>query len=724
MDDEFDDEVRAHLALLEERFISQGMERQEAFYAARRQFGGVTKVQQEIRERRALPVDALVRDVRHAWRQLVHAKAFTASAGLTLALGIGAATAVFAVLQAVVLQPLPYAAPDRLMAFRSMDRRSGAEPSLLSYPNFLDFRAQNRVFEHLVSYRDSAFTLNEALPAIQVTGEIVSWDLFAMLGVQPAIGRGFRPEEERPGTHVAVLSHALWTSRFGGDPAIVGRAVPINGVPFTIVGVAPHGFQFPIDLPVVQLWVTASDEDASPNQRGAKMFDAICRLKAGVSIEQAQGQMDLVAAALARQFPDTNQNIPTTLVQPEVTRLRSNGGNLILLLFAAVVLVLLIACANVASLLLARSAERVREFALRMALGAPRSTVVRQLLVESLALGVVGATGGSLLAVAILKAMLPLAGDRIPRLAETSIDGRVLAFSIALALATSVVFGLVPALQASRTDPAGELKEGARTIAAGRERLQSTLVVSQIALGLVLLVAAELFVVMFLQQVRRDPGFAPDGLLTFDVGVSEPQYSTDAQIAFSDRLRETLRSRAGIQSASAGTPLPLQGHEMRVGFDVEGRPTSRADRPRSDIAIVTPGYFATMGIPLVKGRDFTEQDQRGTPPVVVVNRAFARKFFPGEDPIGKRIQPGVGKPPAPMREIVGVVADARQSPFGVEPDTDLLPSLQTTAVVHWHDRGPRGDPAGRGRIRRARRTRGTGSPSTNAPGADRSRPCD
>ena len=601
LDDEFDDEVRAHLVLLEERFIRQGMDPEEAFFAARRQFGGVTKVRQEIRERRALPLDAVWRDVRHAGRQLLHAKAFTATAGLTLALGIGATTAVFAVLQAVVLQPLPYAAPDRLMAFRSVDRRSGAEPAQLSYPNFLDFRARNRVFDHLVSYRDSAFTFNDALPPIQVTGEIVSWDLFAMLGVQPAIGRGFAPEDERPGTHVAVLSHAFWTSRFGADPAIVGRAVPINGVPFTIVGVAPRGFQFPIDLPVVQLWVTTADEVTSEDQRGARMLDVMGRLKPGISIQQAEGQMDLVAAALARQFPDTNQNIATTLVQPELSRLRSNGGNLIVVLFAAVVLVLLIACANVASLLLARSAERVREFALRMALGASRSTVVRQLLVESMALGLVGAAGGSLLAAAILKGMLPLAGDRIPRLAETSVDWRVLAFSIALALATSVLFGLVPALQTSRTDPAGELKEGARTIAAGRERLQSTLVVGQIALGLLLLVAAELFVAMFLQQIRRDPGFTPDGVVTFDVGVSEPHYSTDAQIAFIDRLRETLRALPGVQSVSTGTSPAASGTRnagwirRRGTAHIAGRSTAFRRRDRDAGVFCDPGHTAREG---------------------------------------------------------------------------------------------------------------------------------
>jgi len=668
-EEEFDEELREHLSLLQERFIRQGMASDEAFYAARRQFGGLTRLGQQIREQRRLPViEELGRDVRNAVRQLVRSKAFTASAALILALGIGATTAVFAVMHAVVLRPLPYADPDRVMAFRSVDRRNGPEATQISYPNFLDFRTRNRVFDHFVSYRESSFTLNDPQPAAQVTGVIVSWDLFQLLGVQPALGRGFLPDEERPGTHAVVLSHALWADRFGAKPGIVGRTVPIGGVPYTVVGVAPEGFEFPLDLPGAQLWTTLADEAIGPDQRGSRMLDAIGRLRPGVSIEQAQGQMDAVAAALAREYPDANRHVPTTLVQPELTRLRSNGGFVLVILFGGVLLVLLIACANVASLLLARSADRAREFALRMALGASRWAIVRQLLVESLTLGLVGASGGAIAAVGLLKVMLPLAGDRIPRLADTTVDWRVLAFSIALAILTSVLFGLAPALQATRTDPAGELKEGARTIAAGRDRFQSALVTGQIALGVVLLVGAGLLLAAFVAQIRSDPGFAIDRLLTFEVGVSAPQYSEDAQIAFCDRLREELRAIPGVESAAAGTPLPLQGHEMRVGFEIDGSAIPRAERPRSDIAIVTPAYFKTMGIPLLRGRDFSEADRRGAPLVMIVNQAFARKFFPGQDAVGKRMLPGVGKPPVPVREIVGVVGDARQAPLGSVAD--------------------------------------------------------
>ena len=667
LEDEFDDEVRAHLEMLQARFIRGGMDPADACDAARRQFGGVTQVKQDQRERRALPlVDVLTQDIRHAFRRLGRSKRFGASAVLTLALGIGATTTVFAALHAVVLQPLPYAEPHRLMSFRSLDRR-GAEPSPLSYPNFLDFREQNRVFEHLVSYRDSRFTLTDTLPAIQVPGEIVSWDLFPLLGVQPALGRGFRPEEERPGAHVTVLSHALWTNRFGRDPAIVGKAVLINAVPFTVVGVAPEGFLFPVDLPGVQLWITLSGENTAGTERGARMLDVIGRLKPGVSAEQARMQMDVVAGALARQYPDHNSNFPTTVIRPELKRVAGRAETAMLILLGAVALVLLIACANVASLLLARSTERAREFALRMALGASRGALARQLLIESLVLGLLGTAGGVLLATAALQALLPLAGDQIPRLAETVVDGRVLIFSMILAVLTSVLFGLAPALQAAAADPADGLKEGGRGIAPGHDRFRGALVSGQIALGLVLLVGATLLMAGFVHMVRRDPGFKADHLLTFDIGLPG-DYGAASQIAFSDRLLERMKAIPGVQAAGIGTPLPLQGHEMRVGFDIEERPAARDARPRSDMAIVTPGYFSAMGIPLLKGRDFTDQDAAGGPPVLVVNQAFARKFFPGEDAIGKRIRPGAGRPPQSLREIVGIVADATQSAIGSDAD--------------------------------------------------------
>jgi len=668
LDEESDEELRTHLDMLQERFIRRGMEPQEAFYAARRQFGGVTQVRQDLRQRRALAlVDLLLQDIQHASRRLRRSKRFTACAALTLALGVGATTAVFAVLDTVVLKPLPYAEPDRLIAFRSLDRR-GSRPTTLSYPNFIDFRRENRVFDHLVSYRDAQFTLTDSLPAVSVTGEIVSWDLFEMLGIKPASGRGFRPDEEQPGTHVAVLSHTLWTNRFGGNRDMLGKAIPIDGVPFTVIGVAPEGFQFPIDVPAVQLWMTSSDESTAPNQRGARMLDVVGRLKPGVSVEQARTQMDLVAAALAKQYPDSNGNVATTWMQPESRRVTGLVETPVLILFGAVTLVLLIACANVSSLLLARSVERVREFSLQVALGASRVALVRQSLVENATLGMLGTAGGMLLAIGILRGILPLAGDRIPRLAETSVDGRVLAFSVVLAVLTSVIAGLVPAFQAAVTDPVDGLKASAPSIAPGHDRFRSALVVGQIALGLVLLVSANLLIASFLNLTRREPGFRRDHLLTFDIGLPQNQYAVPEQVAFCDRLLERMKAIPGVQAAATGTPLPLQGHEMTIAFDIEGRPAAVSDRPRSDVAIVSPGYFAVMGIPVMSGRDFGERDDARALPVVVVNQAFARRHFPGQDVIGKRIRPGVGTSPALMREIVGIAGDAKQAVLGTDAD--------------------------------------------------------
>jgi len=678
LDEESEEEVQAHLNMLTERFIARGMEPAEAFYAARRQFGGITQMKEHLRERRALPpLDVLVQDVRHAFRQLRKAKGFTVSAALTLALGVGASTAVFAVLDAVVLRPLPYAEPDRLMAFRSMDRR-GPHPTSLSYPTFFDFRAENRVFEHLVSYRDERFTLTDSLPAIQVPGEIVSWDLFPLLGVQLALGRGFLPEEERPGTHVAVLSHDLWVSRFGADRGILRRPVRINGRTFLVVGVAPAGFQFPVDSPPVQLWAPLS-EDATVSeftplteQRGARVLEAIGRVKPGVTADQARAQMNLIAGALARQYPDENKNVATTWVQPELERLVGSSRKPLWILLGAVAAVLLIACANVANLLLARSTERTREFAVRTALGASRPAVVRQILAESLTLGLLGAAGGVLLALATLKGVLPLAGDDIPipRIYQAGIDWRVLAFSIVLAVLTSVLFSLAPVLQIVRTDPSGSLKEAVPNIARGHHRFRSALVIGQITLGLVLLVGSELLIASFLYLMQRDPGFRPGHLLTFEVGLSGTQYNTAGQIAFCDRLIERLRAIPGVQAVATGMPLPLQGHQMSVSFDIEERPAAAPDRPHCDMAIVTPGYFGAMGIPLLKGRDFSERDNAQAPRVMVVNEAFARKYFPGEEALGKRIEPGAtnGKEGMRMREIAGVVGNAKQMAVSAEPD--------------------------------------------------------
>jgi putative ABC transport system permease protein len=675
-DDEFDDEAREHLKLLTDRFAARGLTPEEARYAAQRQFGRVIRIKEDLRARRALPgLDAIARDVRHSARQLRRTPWFTLAAALTLALGIGASTAVFAVLDMVVLRPLPYADSARLMAFRSIDRRGTPHPTSLSYPTFFDFRAGTRVFDRLVCYRGARFTLTDSMPAVQVSGAIVSWDLFPLLGVQPALGRGFVKDEEKPGVHVAVLAHRLWQSRFASDAQIVGKRVRINGNPFTIVGVAPAGFQFPMDAPDVELYTPIS-QDASAGefepmteQRGARVLDAIGRLKPGVTPEHAQAQMDQIAGDLAKRYPDDNKNVAKTVVMPELERLAGSNRTPLLTLLGAVGLVLFIACANVANLLLARATDRAREFALRTALGASRRALLWQLLVESLVLGVLGAAGGVAIAWGTLRALLPLVGDSIPRIAQTTIDGRVLAFCALVAVATSVIFSLAPAIQAGATPPSDALKQEGRNVARGHTRLRGTLVIGQVTLGLVLLVGAELLITSFVHLVQRDPGFAPDHLLTFDIGASDTTSVAD-QIAFSDRLRERMAAVPGVRSAAFGFPLPLDGDQMSVSFDIEERRAAPPDRPHCDIAIVTPGFFRTLGVPILKGRDFTDRDTSESPRVLIVNQAFARKYFPGEDIIGKRIESGAtnGNEKSVFREIVGVVGDAKQLALSADPD--------------------------------------------------------
>jgi predicted permease len=389
------------------------------------------------------------------------------------------------------------------------------------------------------------------------------------------------------------------------------------------------------------------------------MLEAVGRLKPGISPGQALTQMDLIARALARQFPD-NGNSARTVVQPEAERVAGPSLTPLLILSGAVGMLLLIACANVANLLLARNAGRARDFALRTALGASRSALVRQLLIEGLALAMLGAGSGVLLAFVILNSVLPLAGESIPRIAQASIDGPVLAYSILVAICTSVLFSFAPVLQAIGAGVAGGLKEGSQSIAPGNDRFRSALVVLQITLGLMLLIGAELLTAGFLQLVRRDPGFRPDHLLTFNVGLS-------GQTDFGDRFLERLKSIPGVQAAAMGRPLPLQGHQMRIAFDIPTRPATGSDRPRSDAAIVTPGFFSAMGIPLLKGRDISERDSANAPSVVVVNEDFARKFFPGEEAIGKRVQTGKGVG-AVVREIIGVVGDAKQAAAGADSD--------------------------------------------------------
>ena len=612
----------------------------------------------------------MLQDLRYGIRMLGRNPGFAAVAVLTLALGIGANTAIFSVVNTVLLKPLPYAQPDRLLSVELTNSHGALTTGSLSYPTFFDLWARNHVFEHFVTGREANLTLTGYGEPAQIDGGVVTWDIFPTLGVRPALGRGFLPSEEKPDTHVVVLSHKLWQSQFGGDRSIVGRSITLNQLPYTVVGVAPSGFSFPVDLPNLQLWTTIADDREMLDQRGARMLTGLGRLKPGVSIEQARADLNVIAAALAKQYPDDNTNFSQASVRPELDTLVGESRPPLLILLGAVGMVLLIACANIANLLLARTANRTHEMAIRAAIGAGRARVVRQLLTESLLLAMLGGVAGVLLAEYALRAALPLGGQSIPRLAQTQIDGRALAFSIFLVLLTSILFGLAPALQASKTDLTGSLREPGRGGTQGHDRLRGALVIAQVTLGLVLVSGAGLLMATFLRLESSDLGFRADHLLTFWFSLPGSQYSTDRQVAFYDQLLERVRALPGVQSAAGVWPLPLGGDMASVAFNIDERPAAQPNRPHARMAFATPGYFSTAGIPLLRGRFFTERDDAQAPRVLIVNKAFADKYFPGEDVLGKRITSGAGapgRPPSP-EEIVGVVGSAKLFALEAEPE--------------------------------------------------------
>jgi putative ABC transport system permease protein len=670
------EEIDAHLAERVDALVAEGLSCEEALGRARREFGNVTLIEEKGRDvwRWAWIEDGWS-DVRYALRQLRAAPAFTLATIVTLALGLGANTAVFSVVNAVI-RPLPFPEADRLVSIQSVDYRDAPHPTSLSYPTFFDFRRDNRVFEHVVSFRDDQITLTGRGLPLQLGGQIVSWDLFPLLRVQPLLGRGFTPSEEAMGERAVILSHALWTGQFGADPAVVGHAITLDGLPYTVVGVAPAGFNFPVRNRQVQLWTTLARDRASgtvtpiTEQRGARMLDAVARLRPGISLSTAEAQLDSVAAALAKTYPGENGNIAKTRLEPALDRVVGAIRRPMFVLFGAVVLVLMIACANVANMLLARTMDRGREFAVRIAIGGSRGRVVRQLLTENFCLAIAGSAAGIATAGAAVRFGLPLATDYVPRAADVHLDLRVLAFAVSLALLTALLFSLPPAMRIARLDFDGSLRERARGAADRHDRVRGTLVVAQIALGLMLSSGATLLVADFVRVMTRDVGFRHDHLVAFNIGLPHARYGTDALVTFVNSLVAQLKNTPAVIDATAAMPLPLVGDEMAISFNIEERPSRPSERPRANIAIVTPGYFRTLGTPIHEGRDFTEDDHDdGAPGVVIVNRAFAARFFPGETALGKRFESGATSSRGSlMREIVGVVGNARQSALGAEPE--------------------------------------------------------
>ena len=669
---DFRAEIEAHLELETEQLKEHGLSEEEARVAARRAFGNVTRAQERFYESgRWLWWDHLVQDLRYGLRTLAKNPGFTAVAVLTLALGIGANTAIFSVVNALLLRPLPFPAPDQLVRVVSVRLRENA-PDNASYPDFADWRAQNHVFERMAAFHIDSFTLTGQGEAAHIPGAVVSAELFSLLGVRPALGRAFLPEEDKLGAAdgglVVILSHRLWQERFGADPGIVGRTIELDNRSFTVVGVMPAGFQFPIQAGPIDFWTTVAVEFIAPTgfhpmaeQRGAHYLDVIARLKPHVSQAQAQAEMRTIVNALNKQYPE---NAPRGVrIVPELDQLVGDVRPALLVLLAAVGCVLLIGCANVANLLLARATARQKEMAVRGALGAGRGRIIRQLLTESLLLASLGGTLGTALGLWGIHSVVCLVPQGIPRLADIHLDGSVLVFTILLSLLTGILFGLAPALQVSRPNVIESLKEGGRGLADSlpRSRMRSFLVVSDVAVAVVLLVGAGLLIQSFWRLRRVDLGFNPHRLLTFKIDLPYTRYSGVHQTRFFQQAVVRLNRLPGVRSASAVLPLPLDGDEIDTSFDIEGRPVASADQPRTNYSWTEPGYFRTLGIPLLRGRDFTEREDLKATPVVIINETLARSFFPHRDPIGLRIKPGIsnGYKESPMREIVGVVGDVK-----------------------------------------------------------------
>ncbi len=621
-------------------------------------------------------MNGLFQDLRYALRQLRKSPGFTAVAVVTLALGIGANTAVFSVVDAVMLRPLPYYQPERLIAAESTNSR---EPggSVLSYPDFFDWRSRNHTLTNLVSYHDNAFALTGIDRPVQLDGVVTSWDLLPALGATPDLGRGFASDEEKAGTRVVLISHALWASKFGSDKSILDRQIKLNGDLYSVIGVMPPSFRFPVNEPRNDFWTTlAVDDDPNdpkPNtaNRGAHFLRVYGRMKPGVTVEQVDQDVKAIAANLAKEYPNSNTRHDSARAKTAIAAVIGDTRPALLIVLGAVALVLLIACGNIANLMLARMRERQREIAMRSALGAGRHRIVRQLLVESIALSVIGGLAGCGLAFLCTPIVLRLIGNSVPRALDAGVDLRVLAFSLTLSFAAGLIFGIIPAIVSSRTNLVATLKEGGRSEIAGRDWLRSALIVAQVALGLVLTAAAGLLIHSFVNLQRENQGFTPDHLLTAYFETPDWHYKTTRPQFYRDYF-EKLRAIPGVQSAGGIMMLPMTNDAAIISFEDPEHPVPEGQRPAANFTPLSPQYFSTMQVPLIGGRDFTEKDDASSPQVLIVNRAFAQKYFPGEQVLGKKIKPGAGngKPGGPpWREIVGVVGDIRLSMTqrGTEP---------------------------------------------------------
>jgi putative ABC transport system permease protein len=667
---DIDEEMRLHVELETEANIERGMPPDEARRAALKSFGNLGSIKDSAYEvRGGGMIETLLQDIRYGARVLARRKGFTAVAVLTLALGIGANTAIFSVVNQLLLRPLPFPDAERLVMLWEVTPE-GRHQNTTSRANFLGWREQSTAFEGMAAFSDQRINLAGGGEPEEVSVQIATPELFRVLGVEPIIGRGMTEEDARPGApDVAVLGYGLWQRRYGGDPRVIGQPISLNGTPCTVIGVLPAGFEWHIRKRSstgrpAEIWMVLPMrmEGEGANARG-RFLSTVARLKPGVSLEQAQAEMKTIASRLEQDAPRYNKGFGAEVI-PLREQFVGNVRPALLILLGAVGFVLLIACANVANLMLARAAAREKEIAVRTALGASRMRIVRQLLTESVLLALLGSLLGLGLAWWGINALVMISPRDLVNLQGVGLNLTVLAWTLAVSLLTGIIFGIAPALDATRLNLNDALKEGGKGAGgqgARSRRLRSAFVVAEVALALVLLASAGLLVKSFIRLQKIDTGFNTENVLTMVVRLPDGKYKEDAQfVAFFRQAMERIRALPGVRAVGMVNYLPLYGGPgSQTGFTIEGRPEPPpGEEPATHVRVTDSGYFSAMGIPLLRGRNFTDLETSEARRVIMISESMAEQHFPGEDPLGKRISVEMFEKPV-MTEIIGIVGDVR-----------------------------------------------------------------
>ena len=681
VDRDLSEELEAYLEMLVEVKVAEGLKPREARRAALIELGGVDQVKERVREVRVgYFLGTVWQDLRYGVRTLLKSPAFTIVAVLSLALGIGANTAIFSVVNGILLRPLPYPESERMVAvWHTPPQESfpGTTRFSVSPGNYLDWKEQSRAFERMAIYQYAGLSLSGGGDPVPVTGASVSSDFFSVLGIEVERGRAFSTEEEQQGREqVVILSHGLWQRAFGANPNLIGQTVTLNSRSFTVVGIMPAGFEFPAEA---ELWVPLAWDAAERQTRAIHDYLVVARLKRDASLAQAQAEMSTISSRLEQQYPEANKGWGAVVI-PLKEDMVGDVRPALLVLFSAVGFVLLIACANVANLMLARGANRKKEIALRIALGATRGRIVRQLLCESVLLSVVGGLLGLLLAGWGGQLLVRLSAGSLPNSGEVGMDSWALGFTLLVSLVAGVLAGVAPAMQFSKNELSETLKQGSGRGGGSsvKQRTRKVLVVCEVAMSLVLLVGAGLMIRSFWKLQSVDPGFDTSNALTLSVGLSPVRYAEpQQQLAFHDRVLEQIKAQPGVVAVGSTTTIPLTGGGSRQPFTIEGRPAPPvSEQPLAQTRYVSPDYFRAIGIPIRQGRAFEDRDRDGAPQVVIISEAMARRFWPGQNPLGQRLTASFHEQQGP-REVVGVVGDVKSR--GLDDDaaaTMYLPFRQ------------------------------------------------